>query len=140
MIEEARSSIAMRLKPLGRIPFDNAPIMRAFLAKHYFRIATVEALRNHLLNNPNLRTICVFLDGVPSAPTFSRRMSEFGSHPIMTETLNNLIDEHLKDWLIPNQIFVRGFGKVSFLLMSAVVCLAALKILQYFVLPAAEAT
>ena len=47
---------------------------------------------------------------------------------------------HLKDWLIPNQIFVRGFQKVSFLLMSAVVCLAALKILQYFILPAAEST
>ena len=46
---------------------------------------------------------------------------------------------HLKDWLIPNQIFVRSFEKVSFLLMSAVVCLAALKILQYIVLPAAEA-
>jgi hypothetical protein len=47
---------------------------------------------------------------------------------------------HLKDWLISSQIFVRGFEKVSFLLMSAVVCLAALKILQYFVLPALETT
>ncbi|MDP2815463.1 MAG: transposase, partial [Rectinemataceae bacterium] len=45
---------------------------------------------------------------------------------------------HLKDWLIPNQIFVRGFAKVSFLLMCGVVCLAALKILQYFVLPELE--
>ena len=42
---------------------------------------------------------------------------------------------HLKDWLIPNQIFVRGFEKVSFLLLCGVVCLAALKILQYFTLP-----
>jgi hypothetical protein len=33
---------------------------------------------------------------------------------------------------------VRGFEKVSFLLMTAVVCLASLKILQYFVLPALE--
>jgi hypothetical protein len=47
---------------------------------------------------------------------------------------------HLKDWLIPSQIFVRGFEKVSFFLMCGVACLAALKILQYFVLPALVAT
>jgi hypothetical protein len=45
---------------------------------------------------------------------------------------------HLKDWLIPNRIFVRGFQKASLLPMSAVVCFAACKILRYFVLPAAE--
>lgn len=45
---------------------------------------------------------------------------------------------HLKDWLISSQIFVRGFEKVTFLLLCAVVCLAALKILQYFVLPKLE--
>lgn len=333
LIEEAQPTVAMRRNIRGRKAFDNVPIMRAFLAKHFFRIATVEALRNRLLNDPNLRTICGFLDGIPSAPTFSRRMSEFSSRPIMTGTLNNMINDyrkgtlighinrdstaiparetpvnkkadkipekvkhkrgrprkdeirppkepttlelqagrsarnslsklqkncawgckknsqgkvsywkgyklhldvddiglpitaivtganvhdsqvaipleklterkvqhcyslmdaaydanpindyirsrdrvplidpnkrkgseqrsfdpaeksrykirttveranaHLKDWLIPNQIFVRGFEKISFLLMSAVVCLAALKILQYFVLPAAEAT
>jgi hypothetical protein len=38
----------------------------------------------------------------------------------------------LKDWLIPTQIFVRGFEKVSFLLMCGVLCLAAIKALQYF--------
>lgn len=333
LIEEAQPSLEMRRKSRGRTPFDDLPIMRAFLAKHFFRIATVEALRNRLLNDPNLRIICGFLDGIPSTPTFSRRMAEFSSRPIMTKTLNNMIgvhrngtlvghinrdstaiparetpvnkkadvmpqktkykrgrprkDEvrppkepttlelqvgqsarnslsklqkdcawgckknsqgkvsywkgyklhldvddiglpitaivtsanvhdsqvaipleklterkvqhcyslmdaaydakpindyirsrervplidpnkrkesegrsfdpvekfrykirttveranaHLKDWLIPNQIFVRGFQKVSFLLMSAVVCLAALKILQYFVLPTAQAT
>jgi IS5 family transposase len=43
---------------------------------------------------------------------------------------------HLKDWLIPAQIFVRGVKKVSFQLLCGVLCLAALKILQYFILPA----
>ena len=41
----------------------------------------------------------------------------------------------LKDWLIPTQLFVHGYRKVSFVLMSAVVCLAAIKILPYFVQP-----
>ncbi len=333
LIEEAQPNIEMRRQARGRIPFDNEPIMRALLARDFFRIATVEDLRNRLLNDPNLRIICGFQESVPSAPTFSRRMAEFSSKPLMTETLNNMIasyqkgrlvghinrdstaipvretpvnkkadamppkkskhkrgrprkgevrpekepsaiemqagrsarnslsklqkdcawgckknsqgkvsywkgyklhldvtdiglpitaivtganvhdsqaaipmekltekkvqhlyslmdaaydagpiidyiqsrgrvplidpnkrrgtesrsfdpaeksrykirttveraNSHLKDWLIPNQIFVRGFQKVSFLLMSSVVCLAALKILQYFVLPAAEA-
>jgi len=96
LIEDSPPSLAMRRKLRGRIPFDNVPIMRAFLAKHHFRIATVEASRNRLLNDPNLRTICGFLDGVPSTPTFSRRMSEFRSRPIMTETLNNMIADHRK--------------------------------------------
>jgi hypothetical protein len=39
---------------------------------------------------------------------------------------------HLKDSLIPKDIFVKGYSKVSFVLMSAVVCLAALKFLQHF--------
>jgi hypothetical protein len=37
---------------------------------------------------------------------------------------------HLKDWLLPAQIFVRGIAKVSFILMSGVLLLAAIKILQ----------
>jgi len=45
---------------------------------------------------------------------------------------------HLKDWLIPAQIFVRGVKKVSFQLLCGVLCLAALKILQYFILPPAQ--
>jgi IS5 family transposase len=46
---------------------------------------------------------------------------------------------HLKDWLVPAQIFVRGVRKVSFQLMCGVLCLAAIKILQYFILPAEQA-
>jgi hypothetical protein len=74
--------------------------MWAFLAKHFFRIATVEALRDRLLNDPNLRIICRFLDGVPCTPTFSRRMSAFSSYPIMTRTLNNMIADHRSGTLV----------------------------------------
>jgi transposase len=41
-------------------------------------------------------------------------------------------NSHLKDSLIPKDIFVKGYSKVSFVLMSGVVCLAPLKFLQYF--------
>ena len=42
---------------------------------------------------------------------------------------------HLKDWLLPSKIMVRGYSKVNFTLMSGVLILAAIKILQYFILP-----
>jgi len=38
---------------------------------------------------------------------------------------------HLKDNLIPKAIYVKGYKKVSFVLLSAVLCLAALKHLQF---------
>lgn len=41
----------------------------------------------------------------------------------------------LKDWLIPERICFRGYKKVSFFLMCAVVNLAAIKVLQYYILP-----
>lgn len=42
---------------------------------------------------------------------------------------------HLKDYLIPSKLFVRGHRKVELRLLCGVVCLAAVKILQYFILP-----
>jgi len=41
---------------------------------------------------------------------------------------------YLKENLIPKNIYVKGYQKVSFVLMSAVLCLAALRTLQYFIL------
>jgi transposase len=41
-------------------------------------------------------------------------------------------NSHLKDSLIPRAIYVKGYKKVSFVLMTAVICLAALKYLQLF--------
>jgi transposase len=42
-------------------------------------------------------------------------------------------NSHLKDSLIPRSIYVKGYKKVSFVLMAAVLCLAALKYLQLFI-------
>jgi transposase len=40
----------------------------------------------------------------------------------------------LKDWLLPGKLYVKGHAKVSFVLFSAVLCLAALRMLQYFII------
>lgn len=47
-------------------------------------------------------------------------------------------NSHLKDWFIPDKIYVKGYKKVNCVLMTAVLCLSAVKILQYFHLPEAE--
>ena len=44
-------------------------------------------------------------------------------------------NSHLKDWLLPDKVLVRGSKKVSFELMCGVICLAAIKILEQFILP-----
>lgn len=45
-------------------------------------------------------------------------------------TIVERANAHLKDWLLPPQIFVQGITKVSLVLMCGVVVLATLKILQ----------
>jgi len=45
---------------------------------------------------------------------------------------------HLKDSLIPAKLYVRGYAKVKFHLFCGVVCLAAIKILQHFILPSLQ--
>lgn len=47
-------------------------------------------------------------------------------------------NSHLKDWFIPDKIYVKGHRKVKCVLMTAVLCLSAMKILQYFHLPETE--
>jgi len=47
-------------------------------------------------------------------------------------------NSHLKDWLLPSKLMVRGYSKITFCFMTGVDCLAALKILQYFILPLLE--
>jgi hypothetical protein len=42
---------------------------------------------------------------------------------------------HLKDWLLPSKIMTKGYEKANFVVMTGVVCLAAVKILQSIILP-----
>lgn len=46
---------------------------------------------------------------------------------------------HLKDWVLPSKLLVKGHRNVSFCLMCGVVSLAAIKILQQIMLPQLEA-
>jgi hypothetical protein len=49
-------------------------------------------------------------------------------------------NSHLKDWLIPPKIMVREPEKVAHYLMTGMLCLAAIKILQYCILPGLQKT
>jgi hypothetical protein len=40
----------------------------------------------------------------------------------------------LKDNYIPRAIYVKGYAKISLVLIAAILCLAAVKYLQYFIL------
>jgi len=42
---------------------------------------------------------------------------------------------HLKDWLIPTKLYVRGIEKVTFQILRGVLCLASLKLLQCCIVP-----
>ena len=44
-------------------------------------------------------------------------------------------NSHLKDWFLSSPCFVKGFKKVSFQVMCGVLCLTAIKILQFFIAP-----
>ncbi len=93
VIEEARPRIATEAAKTGRPAYKNEPIMRAFLARNFFRIPTVTDLRNRLLNDPNLRKICDF-NVVPSPATFSRRLKDFSEGPMMVQTLSAMVRHH----------------------------------------------
>jgi transposase len=99
VIEGAQPCIAMEVAKTGRPAYQNEPIMRAFLARNFFRIPTVTDLRNRLLNDPNLRKICDF-DVVPSPATFSRRLKGFSEGPMMVQTLNTIVQEQYEGRIV----------------------------------------
>jgi hypothetical protein len=39
-----------------------------------------------------------------------------------------------KDRLLPGKLYVKGYAKVSFVLFAAVLCLAALRMIRYFII------
>lgn len=90
VIEHAQPCITACRARTGRRPHKNEPIMRAFYARSHFRIATIVDLRNRLLTDPNLRTICGF-NAVPSTATFSRRFAAFSEQTPLTQTLDTLV-------------------------------------------------
>ncbi|MEI8378464.1 MAG: transposase [bacterium] len=83
----------------GRPAYRINPFIRAFLAKAFFRVLTIDDLRKRLLSDPNLRTICGFTK-VPSLPTFSRRMSLLSESSLMAESLEAMITEYYAGRLV----------------------------------------
>ena len=100
VIEEAQPVLEMNRKTRGRIPYEDQPFMRSFLARNFYQIGTNRRLLNRLVNDPNLRAICGFSNRIPSEATFSRRMKKFCSRPLMTETLNNLVAKYQRGHLV----------------------------------------
>ena len=78
-----------RQSGLGRPAFEMEPFIRAFLARSFFRIATADDLRKRLRADPNLRQICGFRK-VPSAATFSRRLTVLSATPLIIRALNDI--------------------------------------------------
>jgi len=74
---------------MGRPAFAMKPFLRAFLARSFFRIPTMDDLRKRLMADPNLRQIVGFRK-VPSAATFSRRMAVLAATPLVTRALNDM--------------------------------------------------
>jgi hypothetical protein len=99
VISEALPSIRTCYRGTGRIPYQNDPILKSFLAMRFFRIATVTAMISRLNNDPNLRTICGF-HKVPSASVFSRRMKLFAEWSTMETTLDSLVEEYHQGRLV----------------------------------------
>jgi hypothetical protein len=66
----------------------------------------------------------------PSRPPLDPAKKERYKMRTEVERANSI----LKDWLLPGKLYVKGHAKVSFVLFSAVVCLAALRTIQHFIL------
>jgi hypothetical protein len=66
---------------------------------NFFRIASLDALRNRLRTDPNLRQICGFAL-VPSLATFSRRFAEFAALPFATCTLNDMVSQYYEGRIV----------------------------------------
>ena len=100
VIEDERPRVERSWKHRGRRPYNDEAIMRSFIARCFFRIGCVDDLRKRLVSDPNLRMLCGFIDGVPSASTFSRRMSRFSCMPTLASTLTNVVKKYHQDHLV----------------------------------------
>jgi len=68
-----------------------------------------------------------------------RRLDAAEKQRFKIRTTVERANSYLKDWLLGGKVYVRGIRKVRFHVMSGVVCLAAVKILQYLVIPRLDA-
>lgn len=93
VVEEYLPPVERTGSGMGRPAYENVPFFRAFLGMSFFRITSIEALQNRLLNDPNLRQICGF-STVPSLATFSRRFAVCADQPVAIRTLNDMVSHY----------------------------------------------
>lgn len=86
----------------GRPQQRRAPIVRAFLAKMYFNIQTTSALRERLLADQKLRSLCGWSSSseVSSKATFSRAFKEFAQMQFPARLHAKLIEAGYKEKLV----------------------------------------
>ena len=96
VIEEHQPAVEKIYKGRGRLPYEDQPMIRAFLAKPFFKIDTASGLLHRLKSDSSLRKICGFTC-IPSAATFSRRMKEFADRHIMEQTLYPMVSRYHAD-------------------------------------------
>jgi hypothetical protein len=77
----------------GRPSIPRDSFWKAFIALNFFQTNTVSGLLNRLKNDANLRKICEFTK-VPSAATFSRRMTELANQEMMSRIIDALARKH----------------------------------------------
>jgi len=83
----------------GRRPYENTPILKAYLAKSFFQIETNSDLRNRLQTDSTLKRICGFV-GIPSPATFSRRLKAFSDHHLLEQILYPMVREYHEGILV----------------------------------------
>lgn len=93
VIEHRMPELQTTYRGRGRMPIQNQLILRAYLAKSFFKITTNTDLINRLKSDSSLRRICGF-DSVPSPATFSRRLELFSRLHLMEQMLQRIVTEH----------------------------------------------
>jgi transposase len=76
----------------GGQTIDRRPIARAFVAKALLNLSQTRALRERLLQSPELRRLCG-MEEVPSEPTFCRAFGEFARVKLGQTILAALVEK-----------------------------------------------
>ena len=94
----SRTSFRMPGRPLA----SRVSLARSFLTKMVLNIPTTAGLRERLLSEQPLRSMCGWSRqrDVPSASTFSRAFKEFAEFELPTRIHEALIQEHYADSLV----------------------------------------
>ena len=99
VIEEHLTAPRETASRYGRPAYSINPFIRAFWAKSYFRLLSMDDLRKRLISDPNLRRICGFIK-VPSLATFSRRMSLLSESSIMEKSFEAMVTAYYAGRLV----------------------------------------